>query len=216
MGEVPTITLAGLSATQKRALALADNKLALNAGWDDGLLRLELGELGLDGFDLSMIGFSPDELAALFVDKNAGLTDPDDVPDAPDPVTVLGDVWVLGRHRLMCGDSTNKEHVLKLMGGAEADLCFTSPPYGQQRDYKASIGDWDTLMQGVFGILPVKHEAQVLVNLGMIHRDGEWMPYWDGWVEWMRVAGWRRFGWYVWDQGPGPAGGLEWAARAVA
>jgi DNA modification methylase len=211
LASVPTITLTGLSGPQKRALALADNKLALNAGWSDEILRLELGELGLDGFDLSMIGFSPDELAALFVDKTVGLTDPDDVPDAPEPVTVLGDVWVLGRHRIMCGDSTNKDHVLKLMDGNEADLCFTSPPYGQQRDYKASIGDWDTLMQGLFGILPVKHEAQVLVNLGMIHRGGEWLPYWDGWVEWMRAVGWRRFGWYVWDQGPGLPG--DWNGR---
>ena len=101
---MPTITLAGLSVAQKRALALADNKLALNAGWDSELLRLELGDLAADKFDLSMIGFSPDELAALFVDKTVGLTDPDDVPDAPEPVTSLGDVWVLGRHRLVCGD----------------------------------------------------------------------------------------------------------------
>jgi DNA modification methylase len=117
-----------------------------------------------------------------------------------------------GGHRVMCGDSTSADDIGKLMNGASADLCFTSPPYGQQRNYKSGgISDWDALMQGVFGILPVKHDAQVLVNLGMIHRDGEWMPYWDGWVEWMRSAGWRRFGWYVWDQGPGLSG--DWHGR---
>jgi DNA modification methylase len=98
-----------------------------------------------------------------------------------------------------------------LMGGKEADLCFTSPPYGQQRDYTGGLCDWDVLMRGVFSILPVKADAQVLVNLGLIHRGGEWLPYWEGWIEWMRAAGWRRFGWYVWDQGPGMPG--DWAGR---
>jgi DNA modification methylase len=87
------------------------------------------------------------------------------------------------------------------MDGEEADICFTSPPYAQQRDYKTGPQDWDALMQGVFSILPMKHGAQVLVNLGLVHHDGEWLPYWDGWIEWMRSAGWRRFGWYVWDKG---------------
>jgi DNA modification methylase len=111
----------------------------------------------------------------------------------------------------MCGDSTNPRHVERLASGVLADLCFTSPPYGQQRDYTASIADWDALMRGVFAAAPVTPEAQLLVNLGMVHRDGEWTPYWDGWIEWMRAAGWRRFGWYVWDQGPGLPG--DWNGR---
>ena len=111
----------------------------------------------------------------------------------------------------MCGDSTSAQDVEALMAGEEADLCFTSPPYAQQRDYKGGMLPWDDLMQGVFGILPVTLEAQVLVNLGMVHRDNEWLPYWEAWIEWMRAAGWRRFGWYVWDQGPGLPG--DWNGR---
>ena len=114
-----------------------------------------------------------------------------------------------GGHRLMCGDSTGADDVARLANGAEADLCFTSPPYAQQREYKGGAIPWDDLMRGVFGVLPVKHDAQVL--LGLVHRDGEWMPYWDGWIAWMREQGWRRFGWYVWDQGPGLPG--DWNGR---
>jgi DNA modification methylase len=214
MATVPTIRLGHLTPTQKRALVIADNKIAITGTqWDFTLLKVELAELKLEGFDLGLTGFDGTELSALFGgDPDGGLTDPDETPSVPsDPTTEPGDIWIMGRHRVMCGDSTNPQHVDALMAGAKADLCFTSPPYGQQRDYKAAIGDWDALMQGVFSILPVKHEAQVLVNLGMIHRDGEWVPYWDGWVGWMRDAGWRRFGWYVWDQGPGLPG--DWNGR---
>lgn len=118
------------------------------------------------------------------------------------------------RHRLVCGDSTSTTSIDALMDGQTADLVFTSPPYAQQRDYgaaKEKVGNWDALMFGVFSVLPAKPGAQVLVNLGLVHRDGEWMPYWSTWVDWMREAGWRRFGWYVWDQGPGLPG--DWNGR---
>jgi DNA modification methylase len=138
----------------------------------------------------------------------------DEVPEPPAvPVTKPGDLWILGDRRLLCGDSTKSEDVARLMQGERADLCFTSPPYAQQRDYTAeSKGqDWDALMRGVFGNLPMSEAGQVLVNLGLVHRDGEWVPYWDGWIAWMREQGWRRFGWYVWDQGYGLPG--DWNGR---
>ena len=135
MDDVPVIELAHLSKAQKQALIIADNKLALNAGWDDAMLKIELGELGDLDFDLSLTGFSDEELSALLDEPTDGLTDEDAVPDAPDvPVTVEGDVWLLGRHRLMCGDSTSIDAVDKLMDGVKADMVFTDPPYGMFLD----------------------------------------------------------------------------------
>jgi len=130
------------------------------------------------------------------------------------PVTRLGDLWHLGDHRLLCGDSTDANVVARLMAGERAALAFTSPPYGNQRNYTTGgIGDWDALMRGVFGSLGsvMAEDGQVLVNLGLIHRENEWQPYWRGWLEWMRTRGWRRFGLYVWDQGPGLPG--DWNGR---
>jgi DNA modification methylase len=130
MTEVPVMVASGWTDAQKRAYVLADNKLALNAGWDNELLGLELADLkGLD-FDLDLTGFSPDEIAALQpIQLNEGLTDEDAVPEVPaEPVTKPGDVWVMGKHRLMCGDSTSIEAVEKLCGGG-ADMWLTDPPY---------------------------------------------------------------------------------------
>ena len=115
------------------------------------------------------------------------------------------------RHRLMCGDSTSIDAVDKLMGGQRADLCFTSPPYAQQRDYKKEISDWDGLMNGVFAAIPVKDGAQVLVNLGLVHEKGRVNAYWDAWLDYMDANGWPLFGWYVWDKGFGLPG--NWNGR---
>lgn len=131
MKEVPCLRLGYLTDAQKKAYVIADNKLALNAGWDDEMLAIELRELKEGDFDLSLTGFDDDELAALLAEAvEEGLTDEDSVPDAPEtPVTVEGDVWVLGNHRLMCGDSTSIDAVDKLMDGNKVDLVFTDPPY---------------------------------------------------------------------------------------
>jgi len=132
MREVPVMVARGWSDAKKRAYVLADNKLALNAGWDDSMLALELKELGETGFDLDLTGFSLDEINALTpLEVEPGLTDEDAVPEAPEePTTRLGDVWILGQHRLMCGDSTSIDAVEKLMDGQKAEMVFTDPPYG--------------------------------------------------------------------------------------
>jgi len=142
LSEVPVLIASGWTDAQKRAYVIADNKLALNAGWDQELLGLEIADLDQLGFDLGLTGFSDEELDALKpVEIEAGLTDEDDVPDVPEqPVTVEGDVWVLGNHRLMCGDSTSIDAVEKLMGGQQASICFTSPPYNG--DTKSKHGDY--------------------------------------------------------------------------
>lgn len=131
MTEVPVMVARGWSEAKKRAYILADNKLALNAGWDNEMLALELGEIGDLGFDLDLTGFTADEIAALMPEEiPPGLTDEDAVPEVPEqPVTVLGDVWVLGKHRLMCGDSCSVEAVTKLTDGGGVDMLLTDPPY---------------------------------------------------------------------------------------
>jgi DNA modification methylase len=130
--QVPVIELAHLTESQKRAYVLADNKLAENAGWDDELLRIELEALQAAGFDLSLTGFADDELAALMAELagNEGLTDDDAVPEVTDdPVSQPGDVWLLGEHRLLCGDATDPVALETLMGSDLADMAFTDPPY---------------------------------------------------------------------------------------
>jgi DNA modification methylase len=135
LAEVPTMVARGWSAAQKRAYILADNKLALNAGWDMEMLRGEIADLQGLGADLSLMGFAPDEVASILVDPNAGLTDPDEVPEAPaNPMSVLGDVWRLGRHRLACGDCTDADAVKAALGGTKPHLMVTDPPYGVEYD----------------------------------------------------------------------------------
>lgn len=130
--QVPTIDLAHLTKTQARAYVLADNQLAMNAGWDQEMLALELVDLKAEGVDLDLLGF-PDVAALVAPQAPAGLlpgTDPDAVPEAPKvAVTKVGDVITLGRHRLMCGDSTMVSDVEELMDGVKADMVFTDPPY---------------------------------------------------------------------------------------
>ena len=135
LADVPVIVIDHLTDAQKRALVIADNKLALNAGWDFELLASEIEGLGEDGFDLSLLGFNEDELANLLAEKTEGLVDPDDIPEAPaNPVSVLGDVWLLGKHRIVCGDSTDADTVAKCLNGVVPHLMVTDPPYGVEYD----------------------------------------------------------------------------------
>jgi DNA modification methylase len=133
LAEVPCVRLEHLTETQRKAYIIADNRLALNAGWNEELLTIELNDLLADGFALDILGFDSDELKSLLdpVTPTEGLTDEDEVPEVPEePKTKPGDIYQLGRHRLMCGDSTSIDAVEKLMGGQLVDILFTDPPYG--------------------------------------------------------------------------------------
>ena len=133
--EIPVMVATGWTEAQKKAYVLADNQLALNAGWDMDLLKVEMQELeGLD-FDLDLIGFDEKMLAGLLNDPTEGETDPDDTPEPPvEPVSVLGDVWILGKHRIICGSSTDAHTVKTLLNGVKPHLMVTDPPYGVEYD----------------------------------------------------------------------------------
>ena len=157
MEEVPTIELSHLTDTQRKALIIADNKLALNADWDTTLLTIELDELLKDGFALDILGFNADELTALLEPEQVdGLTDEDAVPEVPEKSkTKLGDIYQLGNHRLMCGDSTSIDAVDKLMDGNAVDLIFTDPPYNVSfngRSGKHDVIKNDNLSESDFAI----------------------------------------------------------------
>jgi DNA modification methylase len=164
--QIPIMVATGWTEAQKRAYAIADNKLALNAGWDESMLALEIADLTEVGFDLGLIGFSDDEIAALGTQSGGGLTDPDEAPEPPiNPVSQPGDLWLLGRHRLLCGDSTVKADVAKVLGGVQPHLMVTDPPYGVEYDpaWRAAAG--------------LKHNQQ---RLGKVANDdrADWRAAW--------------------------------------
>jgi len=143
LGEVPVIVLDHLSEAQRRALVIADNRLAQNAGWDEEMLRVELEALREDDFHLDLLGFEDAEIEALLAESDdaiTGNTDDDAVPEVPEAaVTAPGDVWVLGDHRLLCGDATQIEAVQRVLAGGLADMVFSDPPYNV--NYGATMKD---------------------------------------------------------------------------
>lgn len=152
--EVPCVVLKGLTEAQKKAYVIADNQLALNSGWDLDMLKLEIESLGELEFDIDLLGFDDEFLNGLLPDDEVeGLTDEDAVPEPPEtPVSILGDIWQLGDHRLMCGDSTSIDAVEKLMGGKRSNMVFTDPPY--LMDFTGAINnDGSKSHSGVHGAI---------------------------------------------------------------
>lgn len=156
LSEVPCIVLSGLSEAQKKAYIIADNQLPLNAGWDIDMLKIELEHLQEVDFDIDLLGFDSDFTDGLLLEETEGLTDEDEVPEAPEePKTKRGDVWLLGNHRLMCGDSTSIDEVERLMDKLKPNVIFTDPPYGigfdkvgqkigKSQEYGAVLNDQDS------------------------------------------------------------------------
>jgi len=143
LATVPVVVLDHLTPTQRRALVIADNRIAENAGWDEELLRVELAELQDANFDLALTGFDADELLELMAGEEVtheGQSDEDEAPEVPlTPVSKPGDVWLMGKHRLLCGDSTDAASFTLLMAGGQAHMVFTDPPYNV--DYANSAKD---------------------------------------------------------------------------
>jgi len=133
LATVPVVVLDHLTPTQRRALVIADNKIAENAGWDEELLRLELAELQEADFDLALTGFDADELLEIMAGEETtseGNTDEDAAPEVPEtPVSKPGDVWIMGQHRLLCGDATDPASYDTLLGTERVAMIFQDPPY---------------------------------------------------------------------------------------
>jgi DNA modification methylase len=145
LAEVPVVVLDHLSETQRRAYVLADNRLALNAGWDEALLAEELRDLEAEGMDLAVAGFSEAELESILRNSQDSPIEPeavgDEIPEQPeDPVTRPGDLWFIGSHRLICGDCRELAVMRKVLDGASANVVITSPPYASQRAYDPASG----------------------------------------------------------------------------
>jgi DNA modification methylase len=212
MAEVPCIVLDHLSEAEQRALVLADNKLALNAGWDDAMLRAELQALQDEDFDVDVIGFNDDELRALLEDpagddQTAEEPAPEDsAPEAPsDPVTRAGDIWCIGKHRLICGDCRDTNVVKLLMAGQVANVAITSPPYASQREYDPASGfkpippdeyvDWfRAVADNVEAVLAA--DGSYFLNIKAHAEDGERSLY----VKDLTLAHVRQWGWMFVDE----------------
>ena len=184
--EVPCVFLENLTETQKKAYILADNRIALSAGWDEDLLALEFADLQDMGFDLELTGFDPTEIEALFAAKDGGIKDDNFDLDAAlkeAPFVLQGDIWTLGRHKLMCGDSTNSSDVERLMDGKRANLLLTDPPYGVSYQNKAGKIAGDELREDNLAdklLLPAFKNAEAVMtndaSAYIFHADtqGEW------------------------------------------
>lgn len=208
--KVPVLIGSWDEAQEAKILATLD-PLAAMATADASALEALLKDVSTDSAALREMldGLVTPALPA----PGAGGDEFDTTPEPQGPTrTNLGELWAIGGvHRLLVGDCTVKENVARLMGGEKVGLCFTSPPYAQQRDYGAKIEHWDGLMQGAFAHLPMVDDGQVLVNLGILYREGDWVDYWSNWTAWMKSQGWRNFGWYVWDKNSALPG--DWCGR---
>ena len=205
---VPTICLDYLTEAQKKAYVIADNRLALNAGWDFDMLKVELNDLNDLDFDVSLLGFEDKEINDILADPTDGLVDEDSTPDlVEDPITVEGDIWLLGNHRLMCGDSTSIDAVDKLMDGNKADMVFTDPPYGvnYQSNMRTKSEKFDVIKNddSFLDIVPI---IEIASN-GWVFIWTTWKVI-DTWIEKTKGLGFMT-NMIIWFKGGGGIGDLK-------
>ena len=204
--KTPCIELVDLTEAQRKAYVLADNQIALNAGWDLDLLKIELEGLNDLDFDLDILGFENDFLDNLLQDLGGGLTDEDAVPDAPETATTQpGDIWILGNHRLMCGDSTDTGAVMALMDGQKADQMVTDPPYnveyvGKTKQELTIVNDSMTDEEFRDFLAAAFKAADNVMKAGAVfyiwHADSEGYNFRGACID----AGWKVRQCLVWDK----------------
>lgn len=208
MEEVPCIVLSGLTESQKKAYIIADNKMALNAEWDDELLKIELENLKELDFDLELTGFNVDELDDILGTEEEKEVVEDEVPEVQEePKAKLGDIYQLGNHRLMCGDSTSIDDVKKLMNGNKADMVFTDPPYGYnyQSNMRTKTEKFDVLMNDdkiLDFMTPLK-----IVNDGFVFVCTTWKVL-DKWIPLFNEY-YDLSNMIIWNKGGGGIGDLK-------
>lgn len=193
MKELPIVRLDDLTDEQRRAYALVHNKLTMNSPFDDGILSEELENI-LD-IDMSMFDFGEvlePEPQEVVEDNFTPVID-------KEPQAKRGDIYQLGNHRLMCGDSTNPDDVAKLMNGEKAHILFTSPPYSNLREYE---GDKDLSIDNLAQFLPVYSDYCDIecVNLGLQFKNSEVFPYWNGYIDLAHEKGLKLLAWNIWNK----------------
>lgn len=200
---VPIMIASGWTDEQIRAYVIADNKLALNAGWDEELLEFELSQLQEAGFAVDLIGFDEAELEALVPTADKYLTDPDDVPEPPKkPITKPGDIWQLGEHRLICGNATDPKTYERLLEGEQADVCWTDPPYNVNYQSKAGSIQNDNLgseaflefLNASFGC--IHHNLKLGGSIYVAHSDTEGLNFRTAFAD----AGFKLSGVLIWEK----------------
>lgn len=219
--EVPVVIAGHLDEHQVMAARIADNKVS-EAPWDADMLKFDLGTLQLKDFKMDLTGFSMPEIDSFMKDgelKNTGDSSSraetaevtkiepyeaksaeDEIPAISESRVKLGDVWQLGNHRLMCGDSTNKESVEALFGANIAEICFTSPPYSDQREYNGGK-DLNTETLSKFISIAEKSCKFFIINLGYSRKNWEVNQYWDDYIKESKSCGLKLLSWNIWDKG---------------
>lgn len=200
--EVPVVIAAHLSDHEAMAVRLADNRVA-ESDWDDKFLKFEFGTLDRNDFDLNLTGFDQDEWIDFLKDDeevDGGSRDTAAGEASSNPITKKGDIIYLGKHRLLCGDATDQADVTKLIGDANIDLCFTSPPYDDQRDYGGDK-NIDPIHLTSFIDRAKARVKHFCVNLGYSRKNNEVNQYWDHYIAAARSAGLKLLSWNVWNKG---------------
>lgn len=206
---LPCLRLSHLTEIQKRAYIIADNRLSeTGGGWDTEMLALEIEDLRLEDFDIDLTGFDADALEAMFdqeTETTEGLTDEDEVPEVPvKPVTKMGDVWVLGNHRVMCGDSTSIDAVERLMDGKKADMVFTDPPYGYK--YESNHQEKHEMLMNddvMLDFAPVAHsfmfDDSSIYVCGSFQTISKWIEYISRHFKYKNLIVWKKNNWSMGD-----------------